>query len=202
MRTARQILADARTVAVVGASRDPLEPAHWVPGMLQEQSWRIIPVNPHAVALFGEHVYARLADIPCHVDVVDVFRPAAEAAEIVREAAAIGAGAVWLQPGIVSTEARRLAQEAGLDYVEDTCIGTERALSQMVVGGDTPPSPVYRGVVPCIEPEPGPVVPAHSAPYGSGRRDRRACRHRRDRVRRVRASSAVAAGVAAEWAAG
>jgi len=187
MRTARQILADARTVAVVGASRDPLEAAHWVPGMLQEQGWRIIPVNPHAVALFGEHVYARLADIPCHVDVVDVFRPAAEAAEIVREAAAIGAGAVWLQPGIVSTEARRLAQEAGLDYVEDTCIGTERALSQMVVGGDTPPCPVYRGIVPRVAPR---------------RRDRRAWSHRRDRVRRTRAASAVAAGVAAERAAG
>ena len=94
MLTARQILADAHTIAVVGASRDPLKPAHWVPKMLQEQGWRIIPLNPHADHLFGERAYARLADIPVHVDVVDVFRPAREAPELAREAAAIGADAI------------------------------------------------------------------------------------------------------------
>src|SRR5258708_7116330 len=104
MRTARQILADAHTIAVVGASRDPQKPAHWVPKMLQEQGWRIIPVNPHTDHLFGEHAYARLVDIPEHVDVVDVFRPAREAVELVHEAAAIGASAIWLQLGITSPE--------------------------------------------------------------------------------------------------
>jgi predicted CoA-binding protein len=146
--TTRQLLGDAHTVAVVGASRDPLQAAHWVPKMLQEHGWQVIPVNPHAHRLFGVPAYARLADIPVHVDIVDVFRPAEEAPELVREATAIGAGAVWLQLGIASEEGRRLALEAGLDYVENTCIGTERAVAQMVVGGAMPHPKVYRGLVP------------------------------------------------------
>jgi len=129
MRTAREILAGAHTIAVVGASRDPQKSAHWVPKMLQEQGWRIIPVNPHADQVLGEHSYARLADIPVHVDVVDVFRPAREAPELVREAAAIGAGAVWLQLGLTSQQARQAAHDAGMEYVENTCIGTERTLA-------------------------------------------------------------------------
>lgn len=148
MRTARQILADARTIAVVGASRDPLKPAHWVPEALRRFGWRVVPVNPHADRLLGERAYARLADIPVHVDVVNVFRPAEDAPQLVRAAAAMGAGAVWLQQGIASPLARRLAREAGLDYIEDTCIGAERALAQMVAGGITPPSPVYHGIRP------------------------------------------------------
>ena len=146
MRTARQVLADAHTIAVVGASRDPAKAAHWVPKALQEQGWHIIPVNPHAHRLFGEPAFARLADVPVHVDIVNVFRPAEEAPELVREAAAIGAGTVWLQLGITSGEGRRVALEAGLDYVENTCIGTERAVAQMVVGGATPLPKVYRGL--------------------------------------------------------
>ncbi|GAA0709291.1 CoA-binding protein [Dactylosporangium roseum] len=151
MRTARQILAEAHTIAVVGASRDPQKPAHWVPKMLQEQGWRIIPVNPYADRLFGEHAYARLADIPEHVDVVEVFRPSGDAPEIVREAAAIGAGAVWLQLGVISEEAGRLARSAGLGYVEDTCMGMERTLADMVHGGIRPGSTVYHGIEPEAE---------------------------------------------------
>ena len=156
MRTARQILADAHTIAVVGASRDPQKPAHWVPKMLQDQGWRIIPVNPHCERLFGCRAYARLADIPEQVDFVDVFRPAHEAPDLVREAAAIGAGAFWLQLGIVSPEARRLAYELGLDYVEDTCMGMERALTDMVHGGDRPCCTVYHGIDPKPDPKPDP----------------------------------------------
>ncbi|GAA2366949.1 hypothetical protein GCM10010170_066060 [Dactylosporangium salmoneum] len=162
MRTARRILAAARTIAVVEASRDPMEPAHWVPKMLQEQGWRIIPVNPHAHRLIGEHVYGDLADVPYAVDIVCVFRPSSEAPEIVRAAAAIGARAVWLQRGIVSAQARRLAEAAGMDYVEDTCIGEERALSQMVVGGLTPPGRVWHGIGPQPEPVPGRAAPSPS----------------------------------------
>ncbi|GGM68301.1 hypothetical protein GCM10007977_082620 [Dactylosporangium sucinum] len=153
MRTAREILARARTIAVVGASRDPLKPAHWVPKTLQEQGWRIVPVNPFASEVLGERAYARLADIPEPVDVVNVFRPAREAPELVRQAAAAGARAVWLQPGIASAAARRLAHDAGLDYVEDCCIGAQRALAQMVAGGATPRPVVYRGLYP---PQPQP----------------------------------------------
>lgn len=127
MRTAKQILAEAATIAVVGASRDPRKPAHSVPLQMQRYGWRIIPVNPTADELFGEPVYRSLADIPHPVDMVDVFRPARDAVEVVRQAVAVGAPAVWLQLGIVSPEARRIAEVAGVDYVEDRCLIIERA---------------------------------------------------------------------------
>ncbi|MFC6015118.1 CoA-binding protein [Plantactinospora solaniradicis] len=128
MRSAQQILAEAGVIAVVGASRDPRKPAHSVPLQMQRYGWRIIPVNPQADELFGEPVYRSLAEIPHPVDLVDVFRPAEDAAEVVREAVAIGAPAVWLQLGIVSAQARQIAQEAGIDYVEDRCLAVERAV--------------------------------------------------------------------------
>ncbi|MEV6802469.1 CoA-binding protein [Micromonospora rifamycinica] len=134
MRTAQQILADSAVIAVVGASRDPDKAAHRVPAQMQRHGWRIIPVNPAVDELFGERAYASLADIPHPVDLVDVFRPAGDAVEVVRQAAAVGAPAVWLQLGIVSAEARRIAEEAGMDYVEDRCLIVERAAANL-----TPP---------------------------------------------------------------
>ncbi|MEO3742638.1 CoA-binding protein [Plantactinospora sp. B5E13] len=128
MRDAQQILADAQVIAVVGASRDPSKPAHSVPLQMQRHGWQIIPVNPRADELFGERVYRSLAEIPHPVDLVDVFRPAEDAVQVVRDAVAIGAPAVWLQLGIVSAEARRIAEEAGVDYVEDRCLAVERAV--------------------------------------------------------------------------
>lgn len=128
MRAPQQILADASVIAVVGASRDPGKAAHTVPLQMQHHGWRIIPVNPHTDELFGEKVYRSLADIPHPVDLVDVFRPADDAVGVVRQAAAIGAPAVWLQLGIVSPEARRIAEEAGIDYVEDRCLAVDRAV--------------------------------------------------------------------------
>jgi uncharacterized protein len=127
VRTAQQILADSAVIAVVGASRDPRKAAHSVPLQMQRYGWRIIPVNPTVDELFGEKAYPSLADIPHPVDLVDVFRPAGDAVDVVRQAAAIGVPAVWLQLGIVSAEARRIAEEAGIDYVEDRCLIVERA---------------------------------------------------------------------------
>ncbi|MBO4207396.1 CoA-binding protein [Micromonospora echinofusca] len=127
MRTAKQILTRTATIAVVGASRDPRKPAHSVPLQMQRFGWRIIPVNPTADELFGERVYRSLVEIPHPVDLVNVFRPAEDAVDVVRQAVAVGAPAVWLQLGIVSPEARRIAEEAGLDYVEDRCLVVERA---------------------------------------------------------------------------
>ena len=131
MRTPKEILEGSSTIAVVGASRDPGKSAHSVPRQMQLHGWRIIPVNPFADELFGEPVYRTLADIPEHIDIVDVFRPSEDAAEIARQAAAIGAEALWLQQGIASDEARAIAEEAGMDFVEDHCIAVERALSQV-----------------------------------------------------------------------
>jgi uncharacterized protein len=131
MRTPKQILEDSTTIAVVGASRDPGKSAHAVPRQMQLHGWRIIPVNPFADELFGEQVYRMLDEIPGPVDIVDVFRPSQDAADVARQAAAIGAKALWLQQGIASEEARAIAEGAGMDFVEDLCIAVERALSQV-----------------------------------------------------------------------
>jgi hypothetical protein len=131
MRSAQQILAEADVIAVVGASRDPLKPSHTVPLQMLHYGWKIIPVNPFVAEIFGVRTVPTLADLPEPVDLVDIFRPAADALEIVRKAIAIKAPAVWLQTGIVSAEARRIATEAGLDYVEDRCLAVERAVGQL-----------------------------------------------------------------------
>lgn len=130
-RTGMEILEAATTIAVVGASRDALKAGGSVPGGLQRRGFRIIPINPFADMLFGERVYRSLAEVPVKVDVVEVFRPAAEAAGIARQAVAIGAGALWLQLGIVSDEARRIAEAAGLDFVQDECMAVTAALSEI-----------------------------------------------------------------------
>jgi predicted CoA-binding protein len=121
----KEILEYAKTIAVVGASRDSGKPSGHIPYLLQHRGFRIIPVNPHADEILGERTYASLLDVKEHVDVVDVFRPAAEAPGIARQAVEIGARALWLQQGIVSDEARSIAGAAGLDYVEDLCMGRE-----------------------------------------------------------------------------
>jgi predicted CoA-binding protein len=116
-------LQGAKTIAVVGASRDPFKAGGSVPEGLQERGFRIIPVNPYATELFGERVYKSLLEIPkeIQIDIVDVFRPSDDAAEIAGQAVAIGAKALWLQLGISSDEARRIAESAGLDFVENEC---------------------------------------------------------------------------------
>jgi predicted CoA-binding protein len=131
MRTAQQILAEANVIAVVGASRDPSKAAHSVPLQMLRYGWRIIPVNPFVAEVFGVKTFPTLADIGEPVDLVDVFRPARDAVDVVRQAVAIKAPAVWLQSGIVSAEARRVAEEAGIDYIEDRCLAVERAVGRL-----------------------------------------------------------------------
>jgi uncharacterized protein len=112
-----------RTIAVVGASADESKAAHRIPAYLQQQGYRIRPVNPRGGELLGEPVATSLTEVEGPVDVVDVFRPAAEAAGIARQAVAIGAKVLWLQLGIADDEARRIAEDAGLTVVMDQCIG-------------------------------------------------------------------------------
>ena len=125
MTNPKDVLEKYGVIAVVGASRSPVKEANRIPRQMQEAGYRVIPVNPVADELFGEKVYRTLAEIPEPIEIVDVFRPAREAPDVVREAIAACAKAVWLQLGISSPEARRLAQEAGLDYVENRCIAVE-----------------------------------------------------------------------------
>jgi predicted CoA-binding protein len=123
----KRIYDEAKTIAVVGASDDPTRAAHNVPAYLQEQGYRIIPVNPRHAELFGEKAYVSLADIEEPVDVVDVFRPPEEAPELARLAAGLGAGVFWLQLGIVSDEAAEVAFDAGMQVVMDRCMGQMHA---------------------------------------------------------------------------
>jgi len=118
-----RIYRDTRTIAVVGASSDPGKAAHRIPAYLQEQGYRIVPVNPRGGELFGEPVARSLGEVGGPVDVVDVFRPAEEAPEIARQAVAAGARVLWLQLGITSEEARRIAEDGGLTVVMDRCMG-------------------------------------------------------------------------------
>jgi uncharacterized protein len=121
-----QILTTYRTITVVGASVAPAKAAHSVPAYMQERGWRIIPVNPHADEILGGPAYRTLADVPEQVGFVDVFRPSRQTPDIARQAVAAGATALWLQLGIVSEEARAIAQDAGLLYVEDRCLVIEQ----------------------------------------------------------------------------
>src|SRR2546423_15280108 len=130
-RTSSEILEGAQTIAVVGASRDPSKAGGSVPEGLQRRGFRIIPISPYAETLFGERVYRSLLDVPDKIDLVDVFRPAADAPEIARQAVAVGAKALWLQEDIRSTEARRIAEAAGMEYVEDECTAVIASLYRM-----------------------------------------------------------------------
>lgn len=130
-RTPEQILEDSATIAVVGASRSVHKSAGSIPASLQFHGWTVIPVNPHVDELLGVKAYPRLTDLEGPVDLVNVFRPSADAPEVARQAVAIGARALWLQLGIVSPEARRIAEEGGLDYVEDRCIAVVRAINRL-----------------------------------------------------------------------
>ncbi|MFW0782969.1 CoA-binding protein [Gordonia sp. CPCC 206044] len=121
-----QILSTYDTITVVGASANPEKAANEVPAYMREQGWRIIPINPHADEIVGEKVYRSLADVPEQIGLVDVFRPSADAPEVARQAVAAGASALWLQLGIASPEAREIAEQAGLLYVEDRCLIIEQ----------------------------------------------------------------------------
>jgi predicted CoA-binding protein len=123
-RELRSLLGQARVVAVVGISSKPWRPSHKVASYLQEHGYRIVPVNPNEEEVLGERAYASLLDIPkeIHVDVVDVFRRAERTPEVAREAVAIGARVLWLQEGIVSDEAARIAADGGLEVIMGVCI--------------------------------------------------------------------------------
>ena len=124
----RRIYAETKVIAVVGASPDETKTSNVVPSYLQGFGYRIVPVNPNHESVFGMRSYPSLNDIPDEVDVVEVFRPGSEAPDIARQAVAIGAKVLWLQKGIVSDDAGRIAEEAGLTFISDTCMGAMHAV--------------------------------------------------------------------------
>jgi len=121
------ILRSAGIIAVVGLSDKPDRSSHGVAGYLRAAGYRIIPVNPGIQEWNGLPAVASLTAIAEPVDIVNVFRRAEYTPDIVRDAVRIGARMVWLQQGIVSPEAERLANEAGLDFIQDRCIALEHS---------------------------------------------------------------------------
>jgi predicted CoA-binding protein len=123
-RELRSLLGEADVIAVVGISSKPWRPSHDVASYLQAHGYRIVPINPNEAEVLGEQAYPSLLDIPreLRVDVVDVFRRAEHTPAVARDAVAIGARALWLQEGIVSDEAARIAADGGLEVVMGVCI--------------------------------------------------------------------------------
>ncbi|MEW6543115.1 MAG: CoA-binding protein [Nitrospirota bacterium] len=119
--TIRRILADCRTIVVVGLSANPTRPSYEVAAYMQQQGRRVIPVNPLEVPVLGETAYPSLDAVPGPVDLVSVFRKSEEAGAVVDQAIGIGAKAVWLQEGIVDEAAAQRAERAGLLVVMDRC---------------------------------------------------------------------------------
>lgn len=121
----RHLLAETRTIAMVGLSKDPQRPSYFVGSYLKYEGYKVIPVNPTADEILGERSYPDLLSIPGPVDLVDIFRPAPACLEIVQQAIEKRAKAIWMQLRIVNLEAARLAEEAGLEVIIDRCIKME-----------------------------------------------------------------------------
>ena len=117
------LLANARTIAMVGASDRPDRASYGVMKFLQDRGYRVLPVNPQITGerIHGEFVWRELAQIGEPIDIVDIFRRPMAAGEAVDEAISIGAKAVWMQLGVINEDAARRAEEAGLKVVMDRC---------------------------------------------------------------------------------
>jgi uncharacterized protein len=122
-----QLLKHAKTIAVVGLSSKPARPSFGVARFLQRQGYRIIPVNPAETEVLGERAYARVADVPDAIDIVDVFRRSEAVPEVLDDALAKKPRCFWMQQGVVNQEAARRAEAAGLSVVMDRCILQEIA---------------------------------------------------------------------------
>ena len=137
----RSILGDARTIAVVGLSSNPLRHSNDVSSYLQAKGYRIVPVNPNETEVLGEKAYPSLDDVPddVEIDVVDVFRRAEHTPEVAEQAVRRGAKVLWLQDGIVNDDARRIGEDAGLTVIMGVCIQrTKDRLDRGIGGGDGP----------------------------------------------------------------
>src|SRR4051812_1847342 len=128
----RRILAQTKSIAVVGLSAHWYRPSHFAAKYMQEKGYRVIPVNPAYTEVLGQRCYPDLASIGEPVDVVDCFRKPQDIVPIAREAVATGAKVLWMQLGIRNEEAMRIALDAGLDVVVDRCVKIEHA---RILGG-------------------------------------------------------------------
>jgi predicted CoA-binding protein len=126
----REIFEKYKSIAVVGMSANPFKVAHSVPLFMKNNGYEVIPVNPNADEIIGIEPYKHFNDIPRRIDILNVFRPSEEAMKIVREAIERRKSngdidVIWLQQGIYDDAARKLAEENGIVFVQDTCMLTE-----------------------------------------------------------------------------
>jgi predicted CoA-binding protein len=125
--TIQRVLLNAKTIAIVGLSKNTLRASHFVGFYLRRHGYRVIAVNPREKEIFGDKCYASLRDVPERIDIVNVFRAPDALPEIAKEAVAIGAKNLWCQFGVINEEGARIAEEGGLSVVMDRCIKVEHA---------------------------------------------------------------------------
>ena len=118
----RELLNEVKTIAVIGLSANESKASHEVAKYLQQNGYKIIPVNPGIDEVLGEKSYPDLKAIPESIDVVDVFRRSEFVPEVADQAIAIGAKILWLQLGVINEESARKAREAGLTVIQDACM--------------------------------------------------------------------------------
>lgn len=121
----QELLKSAKTIAVVGLSTEKTKASNMAASYLQDEGYRVIPVNPRVEEVLGEKSYPDVKSIPFPVDIVDIYRPVSEVSQIVDDAIANGAGAVWMQLRIVDLESADRAVAAGLTAIVDKCVKME-----------------------------------------------------------------------------
>ncbi len=142
----RELLAGARTIAMVGASDRPERTSHAMMQMLQDHGYRVIPVNPTITGehILGEYVWHDLGQIGVPIDIVDIFRRSDAVGPVVDDAIAAGAKAIWMQLGVINPQAAARAEAAGLKVVMDRCPAIEirrLGLPPLADDGAAPPAP-------------------------------------------------------------
>ena len=125
--TIQRVLNQARTIAIVGLSRNELRASYFVGYYLQRHGFRIVPVNPREPEILGEKSWPTLADVPVQVDVVNVFRAPDALPGIAEEAVKVGAGSLWCQFGVINADGARIAEAGGVTVIMDRCIKVEHA---------------------------------------------------------------------------
>jgi predicted CoA-binding protein len=125
--TIQRVIHQAKTVAIVGLSKNELRASHFVGYYLRRHGFRVIAVNPRETEIFGEKSYASLLDVPVPVDIVDVFRASDALPGVAAEAVKIGAGALWCQFGVINEEGARIAEAGNVPVVMDRCLKVEHA---------------------------------------------------------------------------
>ena len=127
MSNIKETLANNKTIAMIGVSKDSSKASTIVMKYMQKYGFKVFPVNPKAKGqkILGEEVFEKITDIKDTVDIVDVFRPSKEVLDIAKDTVSIKAKVLWLQLGIKSEEAKKIVEENKIEYVEDKCTKME-----------------------------------------------------------------------------